>query len=241
MSANFNVLVFASGSGTNLEALIQWQGSDYRVAAVFCDRPCRSAQLAQENKIPLIYNDFRAFFHESGVNDTKDYQTRYTYDKETVRLIREWERQQRQTVDLIVLAGYMRMLYPPLLEAFPGQIINVHPADLSVLTEEGKRKYVGCNSVYGALSQGESRTRSTVHFVNAEMDGGNILCFGPWVDYSGPQAPTQESARQHQEKQKRQSDQAALLEAIEGLAKAKQDSNKPVKNLSPREEAPCVV
>jgi len=69
-------------------------------------------------------------------------------------------------VDLIILAGYMRVINNPF--AFPCPIINVHPSLLP--------KYKGLNAIRKALQSGDKITGCTVHYVNEELDGGDIIC-----------------------------------------------------------------
>jgi len=70
-------------------------------------------------------------------------------------------------VELVVLAGYMRMVKAPLLEAFPRRIINIHPSLLP--------KFPGLEAWRQALEAGEEKTGCTVHFVDAGMDSGEII------------------------------------------------------------------
>ncbi len=70
-------------------------------------------------------------------------------------------------VDLVVLAGFMRVLKGPMLEAFPGRIINIHPSLLPA--------YKGLEAWRQALEDGASETGCSVHLVNAEVDGGEVL------------------------------------------------------------------
>jgi len=72
-----------------------------------------------------------------------------------------------EQVDLVVLAGYMRLVKEPLLEAFPRQIINIHPALLP--------KFPGLESWKQALTAGETKSGCTVHYVDAGMDTGEII------------------------------------------------------------------
>jgi phosphoribosylglycinamide formyltransferase-1 len=72
-----------------------------------------------------------------------------------------------EQVDLVVLAGYMRMIKAPLLEAFPRRIINIHPSLLP--------KFPGIASWKQALEAGETKTGCTVHFVDSGMDTGPII------------------------------------------------------------------
>jgi len=79
-----------------------------------------------------------------------------------IELFKAWK------VDLIILAGYMRVLKNP--SAFPCPIINVHPSLLP--------KYKGLNVVERAMEAGETVTGCTVHYVNEELDGGEIIMQG---------------------------------------------------------------
>ena len=79
-----------------------------------------------------------------------------------IELFKAWN------VDLIVLAGYMRVIKNP--SAFPAPIINVHPSLLP--------KYKGLNAVEQAMEAGEIETGCTVHYVNEELDGGEIIMRG---------------------------------------------------------------
>ena len=76
-----------------------------------------------------------------------------------IEMFRAWN------VDLIILAGYMRVIKNP--SAFPAPMINVHPSLLP--------KYKGLNVVERAMEAGEERTGCTVHYVNDELDGGEII------------------------------------------------------------------
>ena len=74
---------------------------------------------------------------------------------------------QSAQVDLVVLAGYMRLVKQPLLDAFPRRIINIHPALLP--------KFPGLESWKQALTAGETKTGCTVHYVDAGMDTGEVI------------------------------------------------------------------
>ena len=70
-------------------------------------------------------------------------------------------------VDLIVLAGWMRIVSPKLIDAFPNKIINLHPSMLP--------KYKGLHAIERALDSGDQMTGVSVHYVNEELDGGEII------------------------------------------------------------------
>lgn len=210
-----HVVVFGSGSGTTLEALLRAEQDLFEIKALFTDRLCRFQEIGASNDIPVIYHSFSQFFKKQGVTDPQDLTTRIHYDAENVRLILN----QVERVDLILLAGYMRLVYPPLLQHFKNKIINVHPADLTQLTADGKRRYVGANAVYDALCAGENRTRSSIILVDEGVDSGPLLLSGPWVSYDEGYPVTLERARLHQEKQKIHSDWPACIAAVTAIAK----------------------
>ncbi len=194
MKRRLNVVVFGSGSGTNLEALLAAQEkSNFQVRALVTDRKCRIQEIGEREQLPVIYVPFKGKRLES--------------DQEILSQLNHLP----FSIDLIVLAGYMRIITPVLLRAYP-QILNVHPADLTKCNEKGERLYVGRDAVKLALENGESRTRSTVHLVNEEVDAGAIVKLGEWVEYTGG------SIEAHQEKQKRLSDWPALVSAVQDLS-----------------------
>jgi phosphoribosylglycinamide formyltransferase-1 len=209
-----HVVVFGSGSGTTLEALLRVPQDLFEIKALFTDRLCRFQEIGASRGIPVIYHSFAHFFKKRGVENPQDLITRTQYDAENVRLILETV----GTVDLILLAGYMRLIYAPLLQNFKNKIINIHPADLTQLTPSGQRRYVGANAVYDALCAGEKRTRSSVILVDEGVDSGPVLLAGPWVSYEEGYPITQERARLHQEKQKIHSDWPACIAAVTAIA-----------------------
>ncbi len=74
---------------------------------------------------------------------------------------------QSLAVDLIVLAGYMKILTPKFIQRFAGKILNIHPSLLP--------KYAGLNTYQRAVEAGDNEHGTTVHFVNEEVDGGAIV------------------------------------------------------------------
>ncbi|MCD6263054.1 hypothetical protein J7L60_01405, partial [Candidatus Bathyarchaeota archaeon] len=89
---------------------------------------------------------------------------------------------------------YMSIVSRPLLDAFPGRIINVHPADLSVM-EGGRRKYVGLHAVRDAILAGERFLYSTTHIVRERVDEGEILMRSKPVEVWLPEGVTLEDLR----------------------------------------------
>lgn len=197
-----NIVVFASGTGSNFQALINEQArlgadSPFQIKALFCDRVCAALEIAEIHQIPVI------------LSSSRDFRCRESYDQKTIELIEPFQ------ADLIVLAGYMKIVHHPLLAAYPDRMINVHPADLTVLDEDGGRRYIGLDGVGMALEAKEKRTRSSVLLVNEQMDGGPILVSGPWVDVIG------DSREEHQQRQKKESDWPALTSAVNLIAEGR--------------------
>lgn len=209
-AAPINVIVFGSGSGTNLQALInaQKQNKNFIIKAVFTDRKCKCQDIALAEGIPLIYLSYQNFFKD---NNTK---TQHDYYSGVLKLLKETEKKYFFTTDIIFLAGYMRLITEPLLTAYKNKILNVHPADLTVKNPDGSRRYIGANAVTMALEDGQKETRSCVILIDETIDGGPILVSGPAVKYEGPHPITKESAAAHQEKQKQQSDWPAAITAL---------------------------
>jgi phosphoribosylglycinamide formyltransferase-1 len=147
-----NVGVLASGTGTNLQALIDRAHGrdDVRIVAVGSDRA--EAQALQRARAADI--EARAF-------EARGFADRRQRDL----AMAEWMRS--LGVELIVAAGYMRLLDPVFLDAFPQRVINVHPALLPA--------FPGLHAVQQALDHGVKVFGVTVHFLDAGVDTGPII------------------------------------------------------------------
>ncbi|MDR2725735.1 MAG: phosphoribosylglycinamide formyltransferase [Candidatus Adiutrix sp.] len=95
------------------------------------------------------------------VIERKDFPGRHEFEEALVRALKERE------ADLVVLAGFMRLVGPTLLSAFPGRIINIHPSLLP--------SFPGLEAQRQALEHGVRIAGCTVHYVNEVMDGGRII------------------------------------------------------------------
>jgi phosphoribosylglycinamide formyltransferase-1 len=148
-----NIGVLVSGSGTNLQALIDAResgGLPARIACVISNRADAFAlERAKKHGIPAIHLDHRSF---AG---------RDQYDTALVTMLAE------HAVDLVVLAGFMRIVTPVLLNAFPNAVMNIHPALLPA--------FPGLHAQQQALEYGVKVTGCTVHFVDAGTDTGPII------------------------------------------------------------------
>ena len=147
------IVVLISGSGSNLQSFIDAceEGSvDGKIMAVISNRPgVKGLDRAAAANIPNIVVDHRAF------------ESREEFDQYLAEIINEF------TPDLIVLAGFMRILTGGFVNQFVGKLINIHPSLLP--------SYPGLNTHQRAIEAGDSVAGATVHFVTPELDGGPAI------------------------------------------------------------------
>ena len=153
------IAVLVSGGGTNLQALIDAQGrgelGDGVIAAVISSSPDAFAlERAKRAGIPGY------------VVNRRDYGSNQAL---TVALT---EQLKSLDIGLVVLAGFMYILTPELIDAYPNAILNVHPALIPSFCGEG---FYGLHVHEAALAYGVKITGATVHFVSADCDGGPIV------------------------------------------------------------------
>ena len=140
------VAVLISGSGTNLQAIIDAQ-LDINIVAVLSDRPAAyGLERATAAGIHSTAINYKGFSHAD------DYNAALSTALDALN------------PDLIVLAGYMRILPDNIVNAYAGRMLNVHPSLLPA--------YPGLDTYNRALAAGESHHGSTVHFVIPELDAG---------------------------------------------------------------------
>ncbi|TJY42364.1 phosphoribosylglycinamide formyltransferase [Cohnella pontilimi] len=147
------IAVFASGSGSNFQALadaIQAGGIPASIELLVCDKP--SARVVE--RAASLGIDTYLF-------QPKQYPNREAYEQEILSELRA------RGIELIVLAGYMRLITRVLVEPYYGRMINIHPALLPA--------FPGVNSVKQALDYGVRVTGVTVHFVDGGTDTGPII------------------------------------------------------------------
>jgi folate-dependent phosphoribosylglycinamide formyltransferase PurN len=94
---------------------------------------------------------------------------RKEFDAETLSMLREFD------VDAVVLLGYLFVITEPLLAAFPDRILNIHDADLTLRNADGSPRYPGLHATRDAIFAGERETRSSVHLVTPQLDGGPVI------------------------------------------------------------------
>jgi formyltetrahydrofolate-dependent phosphoribosylglycinamide formyltransferase len=148
------VAVLISGNGSNLQALIDHERgpSDcpYEVVVVFSNKKSAfGLQRAEKSDIPT-----RALNH-------KDFDSRPAFEEQMVAELQSFN------IDLIVLAGFMRVLSPYFVNTFQGRILNIHP---SLLPD-----FPGLHAVEQALEAGAQRSGCTVHLVDAGVDTGPVV------------------------------------------------------------------
>jgi len=134
--------VMCSGNGTNFENIVRTCRDDEVVLMVHNKRECGAKKRAIKLGIPHVH-------------------IKSADENEIIKLFQAWR------VDLIVLAGWMRIVSPKLIDAFPNRIINIHPSLLP--------KHKGLNAVQQALDAGDVVSGCTVHYVTEELDSGKII------------------------------------------------------------------
>ncbi|WP_127555130.1 phosphoribosylglycinamide formyltransferase [Saccharospirillum alexandrii] len=144
------IVVLISGGGSNLQSLLdqcQTGSLDADIVAVISNRPdAFGLSRARQAGVKALTLDHTG------------YANRAAFDAALAELI------EAQQPDLIVLAGFMRILTDDFVRRFPGKMINIHPSLLP--------RYPGLNTHQRALDAGDSQAGATVHFVTAELDGG---------------------------------------------------------------------
>jgi phosphoribosylglycinamide formyltransferase-1 len=151
-----NIVILISGRGTNMEAIVDAcarEGWPARVAAVVSNRPDASG---------LAFAQARGI--ATAVVDHKAYADREAFDAELARVLRT------HAPDVVVLAGFMRILTPGFVREFEGRMVNVHPSLLPAFT--------GLHTHRRAIEAGCKLAGATVHYVTAELDHGPIIAQG---------------------------------------------------------------
>jgi phosphoribosylglycinamide formyltransferase-1 len=154
MSRLLKIGVLASGNGSNLQSLIDRSTDGTLPAEVACvisnNATAFALERARMHNIPALHLDHRLF------------SCRETYDEALVTALREYG------VELVALAGFMRIITPLLIDAFPNAIMNIHPAILP--------SFPGLHAQRQALNHGVKIAGCTVHFVDKGTDTGPIIC-----------------------------------------------------------------
>lgn len=153
-----NIVVFASGSGSNFQAIIDAVKSG-EIPGTICGllasrNGIKSIERATENNIPVT------------VLNENNFQTYDDYTSALLKTLDGWK------PDLIVLAGYLKKIPELLIDGYENRIINIHP---SLLPKYGGKGYYGLNVHKAVLANGEKVSGCTVHLVTKEYDAGPVL------------------------------------------------------------------
>ena len=147
------IAIFASGSGSNFQAIVEaMRTGDARISVemLICDQPgAYCVTRAEELGVPVL--TFKP----------KDYPSKKAYEEKVLAALRE------KGVEWIILAGFMRLIGPSLLEAYPNRILNIHPSLLP--------SFPGKDAVGQAMAAGVKVSGVTIHYVDAGMDTGPII------------------------------------------------------------------
>lgn len=153
MNRRIRLGVLISGSGTNLQAIIDASANgslDAEIAVVISNHAsARGLERARNHGVAAVYLD------------RGDYETNQAYNAAIRDTLRE------HLVDLVVMAGYMRLLGKEVLDAYPMRVVNIHPALLP--------SFAGAHGIEDAFAYGVKVTGVTVHFASEIFDEGPIL------------------------------------------------------------------
>lgn len=153
MSAMKNIVILISGRGSNMEAVVRAAAAEQwpaRIAAVISNRAdAKGLEFAAARGIP------------TAVVPNKEYATREAFDAALQAVIDGY------APDLVVLAGFMRILTPAFVEHYAGRMLNIHPSLLP--------HFPGLHTHEAALAAGHAEHGATVHFVTAELDHGPVV------------------------------------------------------------------
>ena len=146
MNTTSNIAVFASGTGTTLQTLIDQQTQrGYHIALVVTNRECPSIERAKQANIPTLQS-----------KDWTEIDNALT----------------GHHIQLIVLAGYLAIIPEWICHKWEKRIINIHP---SLLPKHGGKGMYGIRVQEAVLAAGDTTAGCTVHYVSAEVDGGSII------------------------------------------------------------------
>ena len=219
-SKMLKVFVLFSGGASGIRYLIENDvnyNSIYTIVGGFCDNyDAEGIKLFESLGIQVCINDIRKFYGDRG-KELRDMDTRKEYDSNTVKEI------SRFSPDVIVMSGYMWIITKELINSY--RLINIHPGDLTVKDQDGKRKYVGYRPVYDAIMNGENKTCSSVHFVTEDVDAGQIIVLSRRFDVqhrlvesiveAEEEFALESYVKKHQEWMKWEGDGPALAKALE--------------------------
>lgn len=155
MDKPLSVVVLISGSGSNLQALIDDSRKHqlYKISAVISNKEAaKGLERARQAEIPSRYLDHKGFADRHG------------FDQQLIRIIDRFQ------PDLVLLAGFMRILTAGFVQHYQRRMLNIHPSLLP--------RHKGLNTHLQALKSGDSEHGASVHFVTANLDSGPVIAQG---------------------------------------------------------------
>ena len=259
-NGQMRVIGFMSRSGTNLRKILEYQklfertdgSSPYAVVAIFTDTygiKCKADEIANDYGLQIIRRDLSGFFAARGLKrkNLKKLKDALDANPGNTQLLEEYKQQLKIRTEfdmanirllgpcgasVAAFAGYMAIATPPLVRAFLG--VNVHPADLSLVDAEGKRKYIGDHAVIDAILAGEKELRASTHRIEEEVDTGRIFMVSAPLPVVLPpdwnpedKALVQKVADEHQDRLKEIGDWVIFPRTLEDIARGRfaQDEN----------------
>ncbi|MFH1492526.1 MAG: phosphoribosylglycinamide formyltransferase [Candidatus Omnitrophota bacterium] len=151
-----NIAIFASGQGSNFLAIIKAfkkRKTDGKIALLVCDNP-QAEVISRAKRIGI----------KTALVQRENFSSRKDFEKEITGNLKN------NNIELIVLAGFMRLLSPEFVKLYAGRIINIHPSLLPA--------FKGEHGIRDAFDYGAKITGVTVHFVDEKMDHGPIILQG---------------------------------------------------------------
>ncbi|MGE5277722.1 MAG: phosphoribosylglycinamide formyltransferase [Acidobacteriota bacterium] len=167
------VAVLASRRAPGLSDLLAARDASFEIVCVLSsEEDFADAALVRASGVPLLSHPIGRFCRWQKA-DLRDLRQRRDYDRATERLLAPYR------PDLVLLSGYVYIVTRPLLDAYPGRLVNVHGSDLARRTPKGRPLYPGLRAVRDAIRSGETETRATAHLVTETLDGGPVLLRSP--------------------------------------------------------------
>lgn len=153
MSNKIKIAIFASGTGSNFEVLSQ--------SAIKGHLPCEVGLLVCDKPNAPVIEKAKNLHIPTFIFSPKEYENKVSFETAIINHLKSHE------INLIILAGYMRLIGTTLLQAYEGRIINIHPSFLP--------HFPGKDAIGQAIEAGVSETGVTVHYVDEGMDTGPII------------------------------------------------------------------
>lgn len=147
------IAIFASGEGSNAEAIVKY----------FFGKDDIKVEMVLSNRISAGVHEKMNQLGVPSITFTKE---QWQESLAIVNLLKE------KSIDLIVLAGFLAIIQPPIIQEYKGRIINIHP---SLLPRHGGQGMWGMNVHKAVLSSGDTESGITIHYVDETVDGGEII------------------------------------------------------------------